>query len=182
MQKAAIWSVSTNLSTATPTTHATTATPAAGTSVTPAVSGSTITFSTEAPTASWGKAKDVDVGLSSGSLDYRYPLSIPPGPGGLTPPLNLSYSSGSVNESHNVQGAASWVGQGWSLDLGSINWSQQNVTSGVGTVTLENSWSINDPNGLSGQLIPPDTTAQTSCSHGSSHECFASPVYLAYGT
>ena len=158
---AAVWSVSTNLDTPTQTTHATTATPTASASVTPAVSSSTITFSTEAPTAGWGKAKDVDVGLSSGALDYSYPLSLPPGPGGLTPPLNLSYSSGSVNESHNVQGAASWVGQGWSMNLGSISWSQQNVTSGVGTVTLENSWSINDPNGLSGQLIPPDITAKT---------------------
>ncbi len=154
--------------TPTPTTNPT-PTPTASVTPTPAPSpapavafaSSSIAFSTEAPTASWGKTKDVDVGLSSGSLTNSYPLSLPPGPGGLTPPLNLSYSSGSVNESHNVQGASSWVGQGWNLSLGSISWSQQNVTSGLGTTTLESSWNISDPNGLSGQLIPPDIKAST---------------------
>jgi hypothetical protein len=128
---------------------------------TPAASSSTITFNTEAPTASWGKAKDVDVGLSSGSLNDTYPVSVPPGPGGLTPPLSLSYSSGSVNESHNVQAPASWVGEGWNLALGSISWSQQNVTEDSSHTTWENVWNINDPNGLSGQLIPPDQKAST---------------------
>ena len=158
----AVWSVTTNLGIASTTSqpaHVSSATPVP--SVTPAASSSTITFNTEAPTASWGKAKDVDVGLSSGSLNDSYPLSVPPGPGGLTPPLSLSYSSGSVNESHNVQAPASWVGEGWNLALGSISWSQQNVTEDSSVSTWENVWNINDPNGLSGQLIPPDQKAST---------------------
>ncbi len=108
---AAIWSVTTNLgtaSTASSATHATTATPSA--SAIPAASSSTITFNTEAPTASWGKAKDVDVGLSSGALNDTYPLSVPPGPGGLTPPLSLSYSSGTSQRDPQCSGTGSLGG------------------------------------------------------------------------
>jgi hypothetical protein len=64
-------------------------------------------------------------------------LSLPAGPGGFQPSLPLNYSSGSVNENHGWQSASPWVGQGWSLDLGSINWAQENVTPN-GTATLEN--------------------------------------------
>jgi hypothetical protein len=60
-----------------------------------------------------------------------------------------------------VQAPASWVGEGWNLTLGSISWSQQNVTEDSGIATWENVWNINDPNGLSGQLIPPDQKATT---------------------
>ena len=154
----AVWSVSTNLGAASAGVHSAVTTPQ---SLLPAAASSTVTFNTEDPTASWGKAHDVDVGLSSGSVDYSYPLSIPPGPGGLTPPVNLAYSSGSVNETHNVQAAAPWVGEGWSLSLGSISWSEQNVTEGLNAPTWESVWNINDSNGLSGQLIPPDQKAST---------------------
>ena len=107
----AVWSVSTNLGATAAGVHSAVTTPQ---SLLPAAASSTVTFNTEDPTASWGKAHDVDVGLSSGSVDYSYPLSVPSGPGGLTPPVSLAYSSGSVNETHNVQAAAPWVGEGWS--------------------------------------------------------------------
>ncbi|MBV9616558.1 MAG: hypothetical protein JO031_13980, partial [Ktedonobacteraceae bacterium] len=81
---AAVWSVTTGLHISSQATHTSSATPVPN--LTPAAASSTITFNTEAPTASWGKAKDVDVGLSSGSLNDTYPLSVPPGPGSLTPP------------------------------------------------------------------------------------------------
>src|SRR5579883_2617285 len=120
-----------------------------------AVQASSVTFNTQAPQASWGTPADFQVGLSSGGLNFTYPLSLPPGPGGLVPNLALNYSSGSVDENHNLQAAAPWVGQGWSLDLGSVSWAQENVTPG-GTNTLEQVWHISDPSGIGGQLIPPD--------------------------
>ncbi|HVB22203.1 MAG TPA: hypothetical protein VNG51_09685, partial [Ktedonobacteraceae bacterium] len=125
-----------------------------------ALSSSTITFGTQAPQANWGSPQDFQVDLNAGGLSYTYPLVIPPGPGGFAPPLNLTYSSGSVNESHNLQAAAPWVGEGWNLSLGSVSWSEENVTLG-GTNQLESIWSISDPTGISGQLIPPDVNAST---------------------
>jgi RHS repeat-associated protein len=55
----------------------------------------------------------------SGAASYSYPLWVPPGPGGLQPNLVLSYSSQSV-DSASVQTQASWVGMGWSLEVGAI--------------------------------------------------------------
>ncbi|HEU5376654.1 MAG TPA: hypothetical protein VFV38_14560, partial [Ktedonobacteraceae bacterium] len=104
-------------------------TPAARVQLAAAVSpASTVTFGTEAPEATWGKPQDFQVGLSSGSLSYTYSLALPAGPGGLTPPLSLNYSSAALNENHNLQSTNPWVGQGWSLDLGSVSWGQENVT------------------------------------------------------
>lgn len=125
-----------------------------------AVQASSVTFGTQAPQATWGKPSDFQVGLNSGGLTYSYPLALPPGPGGLQPALALNYSSGAVNGNHGLQATAPWVGQGWSLDLGSISWGQENVTPN-GSPTLENVWRINDPNGISGQLIPPDLNFST---------------------
>ena len=153
------WSVSSTFP-HTPTT-ASKVTPGATAAPTFAAASSSITFSTQAPEASWGKPTDFQVGLNAGGLNYSYPLAIPSGPGGLTPPLTMSYSSGSVDEAHNAQGTAPWVGEGWNLNLGSISWSQENVTPG-GANRMENVWNINDPSGISGQLIPPDLNAATS--------------------
>jgi len=125
-----------------------------------AQSSSSITFGTQAPQATWGSPQDFQVDVNSGGLLYNYPLTLPPGPGGLTPPVTLAYSSGAVNESHNVQAAAPWVGEGWNLSLGSISWGQENVTPG-GTNRLENVWHISDATGIGGQLIPPDTRDST---------------------
>jgi RHS repeat-associated protein len=146
-----VWSVSTALS-----SHAKTADPNTFT----ALSASTISFNTTAPQALWGTPTDFQVDLNSGGLMYHYPLDIPSGPGGLAPNLTLSYSSGAVDESHSLQAAAPWVGEGWSLDLGSISFSQEDVTPGNGD-RLENVWHINDSFGISGQLIPPDLNAST---------------------
>ncbi|GCF10715.1 RHS repeat-associated core domain-containing protein [Dictyobacter arantiisoli] len=138
----------------------------AGTATTPSVaaaSTSIVTFNTQAPQASWGQAQNTDVGMSSGALDYQYPFSVPSGPGGLAPSLALNYGSGSVNETTNVQAAAPWTGEGWNLGLGSITWSQENVDPA--NREIQNIWTINDPSGVSGQLVPPDlgyTTAGTS--------------------
>jgi hypothetical protein len=137
--------------TATPqVTPQTTSTPAV------AAASSTVSFSTQAPVASWGTPQSTDVGLSSGSLDYNYPISVPPGPGGFAPNLNLSYSSGAVSESHNAQATAPWVGEGWNLSLGSITWSQTTSNPDATPVHVDNIWSISDSNGISGQLIPPN--------------------------
>ncbi len=146
-----VWSVSTALA-----SHAKTTDPNTFT----ALSASTISFNTTAPQALWGTPNDVQVDLNSGGLMYHYPLDIPPGPGGLEPNLGLAYSSGAVDESHSLQAAAPWVGEGWSLDLGSISFSQEDVTPGNGD-RLENVWHINDSFGISGQLIPPDLNAST---------------------
>ena len=158
-----IWSISSSLT--------------AGVSGTTSASGiqpSTITFGTQAPQANWGSPQDFQVDLNSGGLSYSYPLALPPGPGGFTPPLTLTYSSGSVNESHNVQAAAPWVGEGWNLSLGSISWAEENVTPG-GTNRIESVWHITDPTGISGQLIPPDLNASTADTIVPSTSNFPSP-------
>src|SRR6185312_14620764 len=152
-----LWSVESDLSGAATSTATTSSTPIPHT----ALSGSTVTFGTQAPQASWGMPQDSQVGLNAGGLGYNYPLVFPSGPGGLISPSTLVYSSGSVNESHNVQAAATWLGEGWNFSVGSISTSTRNVTPG-GTNHIENVWNINDPSGISGQLIPPDLNAATS--------------------
>ncbi|MDQ2714974.1 MAG: hypothetical protein M3Z08_08715 [Chloroflexota bacterium] len=165
------WSVSTTLSNAVSTHLQAQAT-------LPALANSSVTFGTAAPQASWGTPTDFQVGLNAGGLSYNYPLDLPPGPGGLTPPVSLNYNSGSVNESHNVQAAATWVGEGWSLGLGSISWSTRNVTPG-GTNRIENVWTINDPSGISGQLIPPRSQRRHLVPRLSRHGLATCPISLA---
>lgn len=55
----------------------------------------------------------------TGAASYSYPFWVPPGPGGLQPSLALSYSSQGV-DSATARTQASWVGMGWSLDVGAI--------------------------------------------------------------
>ncbi len=50
------------------------------------------------------------VSVANGSLNYTYPIVVPPGRNGLTPKVAFSYSSS--NKSHS-----SLVGHGWSLDI-----------------------------------------------------------------
>jgi hypothetical protein len=125
-------------------------------------------FNTNSPIASFGRPDPFNVDLSAGSLMASYPIDAPNGPGGLTPPLKLIYSSAAVAEQHSPQAAAPWVGEGWNLSLGSISWAEHNVASGcqaLGTCTSPNwndSWQLNDAYGTAAELIPPNVGVTTS--------------------
>jgi hypothetical protein len=78
--------------------------------------------------------------------------------------VTLGYSSAAVNEQHNPQGAADWVGEGWNMSLGAITWAEHNTvppsctTCGNG---WESSWEISDPYGTGTELIPPNISINT---------------------
>ncbi len=55
----------------------------------------------------------------TGAATYNFPIQVPAGPGGLQPSLNLSYNSQIVDNS-TARTQASWVGMGWSLDVGYV--------------------------------------------------------------
>jgi hypothetical protein len=91
---------------------------------------------------------------------------VPAGPGGLTPPISLAYSSAGVSENHSVQAAAGWVGEGWNLSMGSINWSERDGTAGcvaknTCSPVWESQWQLSDPYGTGSELIPPNNTVST---------------------
>ena len=127
----------------------------------------TASFNTNSADASFGKPDIFNADLSAGALTATYPIDLPAGPGGVKPPVTLAYSSAGVNEQHNPQGAASWVGEGWNLAMGSISWSEHNVAAGCqanhtcSAPNWEDSWQLNDPYGTTGELIPPYTTVKT---------------------
>ncbi|MGD9367967.1 MAG: FG-GAP-like repeat-containing protein, partial [Desulfobacteraceae bacterium] len=77
------------------------------------------------PAASSGSSGSIDVGGGSGSVNsvmgsygYSYPIQVPPGRGGLSPELAITYSSMAGN---------GWLGLGWDLSIGSI---QRSVKDG----------------------------------------------------
>ena len=49
--------------------------------------------------------------LFTGAVNYKVPIQVPPGRGGVAPNLSLKYSSYQGN---------GWVGVGWGLDMGAI--------------------------------------------------------------
>ncbi|MDL4813143.1 RHS repeat-associated core domain-containing protein [Actinomadura opuntiae] len=60
-------------------------------------------------------------GGSTGDFTWSYPMRVPPVPGGLTPNVAISYSSGSVDgKTANTNGQPSWVGEGFDLWPGYI--------------------------------------------------------------
>lgn len=64
---------------------------------------------------------NAQVDLFTGAVQWAYPLEIPGGRQGLTPPLALTYNSGVVDSLHSTQNPqAAWVGMGWNLDVGYI--------------------------------------------------------------
>ncbi len=62
------------------------------------------------------------VSLFTGAASYQFPIEVPAGPGGIQPPVTLSYSSGSSDGDggEREQQQTGWVGKGWSLDSGYI--------------------------------------------------------------
>jgi RHS repeat-associated protein len=130
----------------------------------------------DAPISSFGKPDPFSTDLSSGGLTSSYPITVPAGPGGLTPPVNLTYSSESVNEQHSYSSAAGWVGEGWNLSLGEITWNQHNVVAGCTPQPTcgsnwQNQWFLNDAYGTSSELIPPNVTASTYYDATSNNSC-----------
>jgi RHS repeat-associated protein len=121
-----------------------------------------VSFNTNAPVASFGEPDPFNVNLNAGALTFSQPIDVPTGPGGLAPPVTLSYSSERVSEQHNIQAAAPWVGEGWNLSLGSVSWAEHNVTQCSGcSPEWESSWQLNDPFGTAAELIPPNINVST---------------------
>ncbi len=85
----------------------------------PALSTASDIGTYEQPWAPTLAAAQVD--LFTGALSWSYPLDLPSGRSGQTPPLALTYHSGlldALRGDFNPQ--ASWVGLGWNLDVGYI--------------------------------------------------------------
>lgn len=123
----------------------------------------TVTFNTNSADATFGKPNIFSTDLSAGALTANQSIDLPAGPGGMTPPVSLLYSSANVDEQHNPQGAAPWVGEGWNLTMGSISWAEHNVAAGCSgcSANWQDSWQLNDPYGTSADLIPPNTSVTT---------------------
>jgi hypothetical protein len=123
----------------------------------------TFTFDTYPPVATFGAPDPFNVDLNSGGLTDGMQLDVPPGPAGAMPNITLAYNSGAVSEQHSPRGATGWVGEGWSLSLGSISWAEHNVTLGCSSCSnsWESTWQLTDPFGTSTELIPPNLAAST---------------------
>ncbi|MCX5125514.1 polymorphic toxin-type HINT domain-containing protein [Streptomyces sp. NBC_00347] len=64
---------------------------------------------------------DWSAGSSSGAFTYGYQVQTPETAGGLMPKVNLSYSSQSVDgRTSSTNNQASWIGDGWDYNAGSI--------------------------------------------------------------
>ncbi|WP_344905474.1 RHS repeat-associated core domain-containing protein [Actinomadura meridiana] len=60
-------------------------------------------------------------GGNDGDFTWSYPMRVPPVPSGLTPNVEISYSSGSVDgRTANTNGQPSWIGEGFSMWPGYI--------------------------------------------------------------
>jgi RHS repeat-associated protein len=88
---------------------------------------------------------------NSGNLTYSYPIQMPPGPGGFTPQLAFNYSSSSPNERHSPQSPAEFLGDGWTLGMGSISAQNYPDSSSGGAATW---YFLSGPDGVSDRLIP----------------------------
>ncbi len=73
---------------------------------------------TAAPLSSSG---DWAAGSSSGAFTYAYDIQVPEVPGGLMPQVSLGYSSQAVDGRTSAENnQASWIGDGWDYEPGSI--------------------------------------------------------------
>lgn len=106
-------------------------------------------------------------GSSSGAFTYSYQAQVPETAGGLMPKVNLAYSSQSVDgRTSSTNNQASWIGDGWDYNAGSITrtyancrqdskkagsnnsthrtadlcWGSENATLSLGGMTTELVW------------------------------------------
>ncbi|MCW3819712.1 CHAP domain-containing protein [Micromonospora sp. DR5-3] len=128
--------------------------------LTAAASGSAGSFkpTSLAPSATW------EVGLQSGDFNWSYPITVPPMPG-TAPQLSLTYNSGSVDgRTVSTNNQASWVGEGFSLDVGYIERSYQSCKDDGQADSEELCFASDNAlvtlPGLVGELVRDDTTGQ----------------------
>jgi RHS repeat-associated protein len=84
----------------------------------------------------------------TGAGSYSLPIEVPAGRGGFQPSVSLNYNSQVVDNS-SLSTQASWVGMGWSLDVGSIEIDSRlaNAASYILSVGGVSSRVYFDPNG-----------------------------------
>ncbi|MER5972988.1 polymorphic toxin-type HINT domain-containing protein [Streptomyces sp. NPDC002055] len=110
------------------------------------------------PSATW------DTNLNTGDFTWSYGMPVPDVPGGLTPSVGLSYSSGAVDgRSANTNNQSSWVGDGFDLWPGHIERSYKScaddgVKHADGGKPGDLCWSYDNAfisfNGKGGELVP----------------------------
>ncbi|MFF7156128.1 polymorphic toxin-type HINT domain-containing protein [Streptomyces sp. NPDC008139] len=90
------------------------------------------------PSGSWSAGGD------SGDFTYSYPIAVPPTPGDLTPNVDLSYSSQSVDgRLPSTDNQPSWIGEGWDYSPGAVTRSYvpcKDDPAGTAPKTADNCW------------------------------------------
>ncbi len=84
-------------------------------SAAPAGTAGTYSATSLAPSGKWGTSGN------TGAFTYSYPLTVPPSVGGDAPSVSFDYNSASIDgRTSATNNQASWVGDGWSYNTGSI--------------------------------------------------------------
>ncbi|WP_237532019.1 RHS repeat-associated core domain-containing protein [Streptomyces sp. SID8352] len=110
------------------------------------------------PSATWS------TNLNTGDFAWVYGMSVPDVPGGMTPNVGLSYSSGSVDgRTGSTNNQASWVGDGFDLSPGFIerrykSCADDGVKNADGSKPGDLCWAYDNAfltfNGKGGELVP----------------------------
>jgi len=111
------------------------------------------------PSAQWSTS------LNTGDFSWSYPMAVPDVPGGLTPSVDMSYSSGSIDgRTGNTNNQGSWIGDGFDLSPGSIErrykscGADDDVENADGGKPGDLCWAYDNAfisfNGKGGELVP----------------------------
>ncbi|MFF4396524.1 polymorphic toxin-type HINT domain-containing protein [Streptomyces sp. NPDC001480] len=110
------------------------------------------------PSGTW------NTNLNTGDFNWSYDMPVPDVPGGMTPKVGLSYSSGSIDgRTANTNNQASWVGDGFDLWSGFIErrykpCSDDGVKHADGGKPGDLCWGYDNAyisfNGKAGELVP----------------------------
>ncbi|WP_331768195.1 polymorphic toxin-type HINT domain-containing protein [Embleya sp. NBC_00896] len=103
-------------------------------------------------------------GGNSGSLNWSYPIPVPPAIGGTAPQINLAYNSGGVDgRTTSTNNQASWIGEGWEYSPGFVERSYQACAKDGQDKSGEMCWSDQNSltlslNGRSSTLLRDDVS------------------------
>ncbi|WP_439673372.1 DddA-like double-stranded DNA deaminase toxin [Embleya sp. MST-111070] len=109
------------------------------------------------PSGSWS------AGGNSGSMNWSYPIGVPPAIGGTAPTVNLAYNSGTVDgRTTSTNNQASWIGEGWEYSPGFVERTYDVCARDGQDKSGEKCWSNRNSltlslNGKSSTLIQDDT-------------------------